>query len=283
MIQKKDRLKPTQPYFVLESDSFCQEVYLRQGISHFYAFNLFDSKEINIVPDACIDLVFSYGPAGMEAYAAGSVLQCKKFLIEGNREYFGVRFMPGYQPAGINVVLRDLIATRVNLCEILIDRENTFFQKMATQQDFYQRIRVFLEEYTKLEKKRSKPYGKEELVISVKNYVYDSGGLVRISELASKTGYSERYINKVFIEQMGFPPKSFCRIIRFQRALWLLNYGVTGKMTDLAADLGYYDQSQFIKDFKQFCGITPKQYLDMVESEQYRKKINVVPINTIDS
>ena len=283
MIGKKDKLKPTQPYFVLETDNFYQEVYLRQGISHFFTFRLEESKAISIVPDACIDLIFVYGPEGMESYAAGSVLHCKKFLIEGKREYFGVRFMPGYQPAGINVLQRDLIETRINLYDILADREQTFFQKMSEQKDFYQRIRIFLEEYTKLEKRRSKPFGKEELVISVKDFVYDSGGLIRISELSAKTGYSERYINKVFIEQMGFPPKTFCRIIRFQRALWRLNYGVTGKMTDLAADLGYYDQSQFIKDFKQFCGITPKQYMDMAESGQYRKKVHVVPKNTIDN
>ena len=37
MIWKKDRLRPTQPYLVFDTKNFYQEIYLRQGISHFYS------------------------------------------------------------------------------------------------------------------------------------------------------------------------------------------------------------------------------------------------------
>ena len=54
MIGKKDKLKPTQPYFVLETDNFYQEVYLRQGISHFFTFRLEESKEIIFFPTSSL-------------------------------------------------------------------------------------------------------------------------------------------------------------------------------------------------------------------------------------
>ena len=58
--QKEQFLRPTQPYFVLEADHFQQEVYWTQGISHFYTFDLPDARTFDVVPDACIDLVFQY-------------------------------------------------------------------------------------------------------------------------------------------------------------------------------------------------------------------------------
>ena len=125
----------------------------------------------------------------------------------------------------------------------------------------------------KAERKREKPYGKNELALSVKQRVYDSDGKIKVSELGEHTGYSERYINKVFIEKMGFSPKTFCKIIQFQRALEFLNYGAPDKMTDAAVALGYYDQSQFIRDFTRYAGITPKSYLKLVEGKQYQTKI----------
>lgn len=55
MSWKEDRLRPTQPYFVFDTDCFYQEVYLRQGISHFYTYRVGDAKKIRVVPDGCID------------------------------------------------------------------------------------------------------------------------------------------------------------------------------------------------------------------------------------
>ena len=111
------------------------------------------------------------------------------------------------------------------------------------------------------------------MVQSVKQMVYETDGKIRISQMKEKTGYSERYINKAFIEEMGFSPKTFCKIIQFQRALEFLNYGAPDKMTDAAVFLGYYDQSQFIHDFSRYAGTTPKKYLNLVKEYQYQNKI----------
>ena len=123
------------------------------------------------------------------------------------------------------------------------------------------------------EKRREKPYGKKELVWSVKQMVYHSDGKIRVEEMQERSGYSARYINKTFLEEMGFSPKTFCKIIQFQRSLEFLNYGAPDKMTDAAVALGYYDQAQFIHDFSRYAGITPKRYLKMVEELQYRSRI----------
>lgn len=283
---KKDKLKPTQPYFVFDTEDFFQEVYLRQGISHFYSYRAETSNEIRLVPDGCIDIFFEYDGAQMRGYARGTPMQYKVEQRSSHKEVFGVRFMPGVWPELLSVTMKELFDRCVDLVPLLKGNKKWLVQ-MACETDFYGRIRIFLDAYTNAEEKREKPYGKKELVLSIKQMVYDSDGKIKVSELRENTGYSERYINKVFIEKMGFSPKTFCKIIQFQRALEFLNYGVPNKMTDAAVALGYYDQPQFIKDFTKYAGMTPKKYLNLVVGKQYEAKINKtnflgeVPISTI--
>lgn len=47
MEYKTDKLRPTQPFLVLETQDFKQEIYLNQGISHFYTFRLEKNKGNN--------------------------------------------------------------------------------------------------------------------------------------------------------------------------------------------------------------------------------------------
>ena len=119
----------------------------------------------------------------------------------------------------------------------------------------------------------------------VKDRAYKSQGKVEIATLQEDTGYTVRYINKVFIEEMGFSPKTFCKILQFQHAIEFLNYGslswsygkteedLPTKMSDVASYLGYYDQPQFIRDFKRYAGRTPKKYLELVSGDKYRERI----------
>lgn len=265
-------IKPTQPYFVFDTNEFFQELYLQDGISHFYTFRVEEEKPLRIVPDGCIDLFFSFERDGMRGYACGTKLKyaCGEPAKEG--EVFGVRFMPGIQPELLCVTMRELLEEKIPLEDVLIGKAD-WLKDMEQEVDFYGRIHIFFEMYRNVKRHRVKPFGKKELVQFVKQMVYESDGKVKVSQMQENTGYSERYINKVFIQEMGFPPKTFCKIIQFQRALEFLNYGAPGKMTDAALSFGYYDESQFIRDFRKYAGMTPKKYLKLVESLDYRNRI----------
>lgn len=272
MIWKKDRLAPTQPYLVFDTHDFYQEIYLQQGISHFYSFHIEEQIPLRIVPDGCIDLFFEYEKNEMHGYVCGTTLKYSCEESRGRNQVLGIRFMPGVQPELIGSSMREFLGRKIPIEEV-VKGDQDWIRKLEEETDFYQRIRVFLEAYTKAEKRREKPYGKKELVWSVKQMVYHSDGKIRVEEMQERSGYSARYINKTFLEEMGFSPKMFCKIIQFQRALEFLNYGAPDKMTDAAVALGYYDQAQFIHDFSRYAGITPKRYLKMVEELQYRSRI----------
>ncbi len=270
---KKERLKPSQPYFVLETEAFQQEIFRHQGISHFYTFSKTSDAPIAAVPDGCVDILFHYVDSQeMKAYACGTALKYQKVGWMNRGEVFGVRFLPGFKPAGMAVSLKSLTDCQLPLAECF--PEERFFIELSKRKGFKERIKAFIKVYRQLEYGETALTGKRALVFTVKNYVYHADGLIKISQLSRLTGYSERYINKVFIEEMGLSPKHFCKIIQFQRGLEFMNYGAPDKMTDAAVDLGYYDQSQFIRDFKVYAGITPYQYLKKIRQKSYGDKVH---------
>ena len=73
-------------------------------------------------------------------------------------------------------------------------------------------------------------------------------------------GYSHKHTIKLFKEKCGLPPKMIQRIFRFNS---VLTHAQTSSLnwTSLCHEAGYTDQSHFIKDFKQFTGLTPKMFL----------------------
>jgi AraC-like DNA-binding protein len=85
--------------------------------------------------------------------------------------------------------------------------------------------------------------------------------LVTVRDVARGTGWSERRFSQVFREQVGFSPKVWCRIRRFQRAMEQLHAGVDLPWSKLALDCGFYDQSHFANEFRAFSGIDATTYV----------------------
>lgn len=75
-----------------------------------------------------------------------------------------------------------------------------------------------------------------------------------IHELAQTACLSDKQFNRIFTEYVGTTPKEFIRIIRLQRALYILQTQPHTSFTQLAYECGFYDQSHLIKEFKAFSG-----------------------------
>jgi AraC-like DNA-binding protein len=87
-----------------------------------------------------------------------------------------------------------------------------------------------------------------------------SGGLAGSAELAEAAGVSRRHLERLFARELGFPPKTVGRVMRFQRALTSLMSTPDESLSALASATGYFDQAHFIRDFKQFTGGIPRGY-----------------------
>jgi AraC-like DNA-binding protein len=88
-----------------------------------------------------------------------------------------------------------------------------------------------------------------------------SAGRTSVSALADELGWSHRRLIARFREGIGLAPKTLGRVLRFERVAHLLEQVEEPRLAEVALDCGYYDQAHLNRDFRQFAGTTPGEYL----------------------
>ena len=87
-----------------------------------------------------------------------------------------------------------------------------------------------------------------------------------VRETAKYLGLSQRRFIQVFKAEVGLTPKLFSRIQRFQHARAVIQQNHSPNWAAVASDLGYFDQSHLIREFLEFSGLSPVDYLNRHKS-----------------
>lgn len=82
-------------------------------------------------------------------------------------------------------------------------------------------------------------------------------------QLSDVACLSTKLFSRVFTDYIGTTPKEFLRIVRMQRALYVLQQNPGLPFAQVAYECGFSDQSHMIKEFKLFSGYTPAEYLSV--------------------
>lgn len=269
-------LSPRQPEFVLATTNYSKKCIMKYNLSHFYQFTA-ESDHMGVIPDACIDVLFWEKDGVMKAKAAGTLLEKGTAKTELNCQYFGVRFLPGVNPVAGNVKLNELVNNEISLEDMLTrsgEREG-LLERMYEAGSFHEKTEVFLDFYLKYFFSHAED--KNSLKNVIHQQILKSDGSLKLSELSSYTGYSERYLNQKIHEDFGMNPKNLIRFIRFQKSVSRLVETIhCANGADAALASGYYDQSHFIKEFVKMSGFTPSAYVDTLLGNSYDKKLHVI-------
>lgn len=81
---------------------------------------------------------------------------------------------------------------------------------------------------------------------------------ISLDELLGMTTFGKSYLLRQFTKQVGVSPYRYLQNVRLDRAKKLLEQGIAP--VDAAVMTGFSDQSHFTNFFKEFIGLTPKQY-----------------------
>lgn len=82
-----------------------------------------------------------------------------------------------------------------------------------------------------------------------------------LGALAGEVGWSRRHLAVRCRQQLGMPPKTVARILRFERVVRLLGHDDGGRLAEIAYDCRFSDQAHLNRDFRKLAGTTPSEYV----------------------
>lgn len=221
--------------------------------------------KIPIIPDGCVSIVFKGKNEAMNGYLCGVIDEIKKVTLEPGEIFLAFRF----QPSAVSSIIDDSANTITNkVLDLKSNIKNGSHILSAANRDMELQHKALL--LSKLIRIRMKDDQSNYLIRYCTDRIYEKQGNIKISELGAETGYSERYLGKVFEKYVGVSPKMYCEIMRLQSSLKkLVNESGQEPLINLALDSGFFDHAHMNRCYKRFLhcssGILRKQGFDCLD------------------
>ncbi len=135
---------------------------------------------------------------------------------------------------------------------------NAIWQRIATQHEPENIASIFDTMLLAVLKASSK---KEE-EINIFHTALTSPDMANVAQLADVLGLPTQRVERLSRRVFGFPPKRLLRRQRFLRSLGVRLLDPELRWTS-AMDAQYHDQAHFTRDFHDFMGMSPRDYLAM--------------------
>lgn len=230
-----------------------------------------DPQKQLIIPDGLIEMAFILGD-DIKRYTSNDkyILQpramvlgqtMKPFYIQptGYVDTFSIRFYPYGFAHLVKVQLKSLANKETPLAILFGENVANELEKwIINAKDVNQRIEI-IENF--LRSRITEPLVINDLVKSTIDTIFSSNGSKSIHEILTDKSSFRRQLERRFMKHIGISPKQLGKVVRFQAALKMLLSEKSENLTSIAHEFEYYDQAHFIKDFKDFTGINPKEFL----------------------
>lgn len=230
-----------------------------------------NNQKQKIVPDGCIEMTFNFGDKikrytsendfilHPNAMVMGQRTKSYFILPVGNVDTFAICFYPIGFVNFVEAPLENLVDKETPISELFGQEEACGLEEqMMNAIDSQQRIDII--ESFLLAKLNEKTTISNIVKLTV-DALLKTKGATPINAILKYDVSKRRQIERHFRKQVGISPKQLGRAIRLQATLNLLLNKKSETLTDIAYESEYFDQNHFIKDFKDFVGVTPKEFL----------------------
>jgi len=207
-----------------------------------------------VLPDCCVDIVFinEAPPIVVGPWTHQFIAR----LAAGSR-ITGARLRPGYAPSVLGIPASELLNCSIPLRVLWNASRAERFVRVSHESHSVRRLA--LSEALVASVASADPPD-ETVITSMRWLAKRPHG--KIEQLSDWIGISERQLHRRFCAALGYGPKMFHSVLRFQRFLHLSN-GSSGSQTlaSTAAFAGYADQPHMIREVRRFTGSPPTALL----------------------
>lgn len=225
--------------------------------------------EVHSPPNGLGGMVFNYGdPYQVQlpnakwenvprSFIVGQFTKNYTLRLSGRPGMIGIAFRPAGLSNVLGVPMIAFTNLRIELKLVLGSEAAQVEQRILESKTSQQRITV-LEEFL------LKKLYNSSLKIDLEDYalasIVQQKGILSISQLSDELCISPRQLRRRFTEKVGISPKLFSRIKRFNYVSHL-STSTSGNWMDIVDEGGYYDQAHFIRDFYDFSGKKPSDFI----------------------
>lgn len=206
----------------------------------------------------------------INSYLSGIYLAPHHFELDGTLDEICIDFTPlGYYhffkfPAPTYLLEQDILSqlfgpTVTNTFSTIFQEKDFCIRGQLIEQFLLSKLNIFDNSF---------------LQQSLQLIHYHQGNLT-IRDLNQQLNCSEKKLIRAFKSYFNLSPKAYLRIVKFRRALQQIHFAPFKKLTQIAYESGYYDQSHFIKEFQFFTENSPLKLQKSLQNVQKKVIIEV--------
>jgi AraC-like DNA-binding protein len=216
--------------------------------------------EHRVLPDGCIDIVFiNDGPPTVVGPWTVSFVA----RLGVGTSITGARLHPGRAPSVLGMPASELLNQTIPIAAVNGALQHMRGEKVIEQPNAPNR-RSALAQALAVSIGHSVPFDRA-IAASIQWMSRHPKGSIR--QLSHSVGISERQLHRRFSAAIGYGPKMFQSVLRFQRLLKIARETGPGhSLADLAVDTGYADQAHMTRDVHRLADIRPTELLRSAES-----------------
>ena len=212
-----------------------------------------------VLPDTCVDIVFidDDPPVVVGPWTDPFVVR----FAAGTR-IVGVRLHPGHAPGVLGMPATELLNRSAPLSDVWrINRAR--FAPVLDKARFASRRSALVEALIHVTALAAPP--DHVVAAGIQWLARNPHG--RVEQLSRWIGISHRQLHRRFSAAVGYGPKIFQSVLRFQRLLIIASRPrARQSLADLAAVAGYADQAHMTREVRRFSNCTPTILLRSAES-----------------
>jgi AraC-like DNA-binding protein len=226
-----------------------------------------------VLPDGCPELLMHFGDRFERLHADGTIERQSDLLFAGQLTgqialrptgavaTLGIRFRPGSAAAIVRLPQSALVGETLGVD--VLDPE--LCRGLSTIRDTARSLDEAVLAVQRYLCGRLDEDWLDPRVLEAVEIVQRHGGQIGIDVLARRVGTTRRHLERRFDSLVGISPKRLARIVRFQRALkmldaWREKPGRRSGGAATALECGYADQPHFIREFTELAGCAPGEH-----------------------
>lgn len=240
---------------------------LRRHVAHILLCRetIPDGQEIveRVLPDGAARLIFHLGDVP-SVVAVGASAMPNVIRLRDRIDGLSITLRPGAAAALLGLPAGELADDAVPLDDLWRGDGAGLLERIAQAPDDAARV-ALLQSALQERVRRADGIVHDGAAHAVR-LIGESGGRLRLREVADAVGVGERRLQQIFHAHVGLSPRACSRLARLHACLRTLRTIAAPAWADVAVDAGFYDQSHLANEFQALCGLTPTEFLSQATS-----------------